>query len=838
MNLFIILILATITHNAHAFIGSPAPPGSPTFTTSHFSGSQNCSICHNGLVDNTGADVSIITDWSSTMMANASRDPFWRAKVRSQLARSPNLQTVINDKCTKCHAPMANTQAKKDGTLATQTIFDGGILSAGHAKHNAAMDGVSCTLCHQIPNSFALGTLGGMSGNYTINDSRIVYGPFAAAGEPSLLVTQMANFSGYTPFYSPHIKESKLCASCHNLKTPYTDDAGNILSTTPESEFPEQTPYIEWEQSSYATQKSCQGCHMSRANGVKISAFYQPPLRDNFAIHDLVGANKLMLDIFNNNKTQLGVLSNNFAETISKTDVMLKSAATMSVIEQRGDTANMLDFTLKINSLTGHKLPTGYPSRRVILHVTVSNSQNQVVFESGKVNADGSVVGVDADVQNTLFEPHYDLITSADQVQVYEAIMGNNLGNVTYTLLRGKEYLKDNRILPLGFNKTTATSDVHVVGEAVNDANFIGGSDQIKYRLNLPTGNYTIKAELVYQTLSRAFANDLFSDTVTPEVVDFKTMFDNSPQKSSVIASLAFAGTVDTNGNGKSDIVWRNSSTGENHLYQMNGASYTDTVIDTVDPAWQIKGKGDYNGDGKTDILWRNTVTGINYIYQMNGAVPTAVYLDTVSDLAWKIVGSGDFNADGKVDILWRNSDTGINYLYLMNATGYNAAYVNTVADQKWQIKGTGDYNGDRKADILWRNSDTGADYLFLMDGANVSGIKGIYTVADLNWDIKGSGDFNADGTIDILWRNSSTGDNYLFLMNNGDVSSINYIDTKADQAWQVQGTSDYNGDDRSDIFWRNAITGVNEVYFMNGAAAILANVSTVSGVWKIAYIP
>ena len=540
------------------FIGNPADAGDPAFSSTHFSGSQNCAMCHNGIVDNQNKDVSIITDWSSTMMANSSRDPFWRAKVRSEIARHPELQTVINDKCSKCHAPMANTQAKKDGSIASQTLFDGGILDVGHGKHNAAMDGVSCTLCHQIPATPALGTLATMSGNYTVNDTKTIFGPYGGPGDTALFTMPMMMHTGYTPTYGAHIKDSKLCASCHNLKTPYVDENGTVLSTTPESEFPEQTPYMEWEQSSYVSQKSCQGCHMSRTDGVKISTMGMSGLRNNFAIHDLVGANKLMLDILSNNKTQLGVLSNNFPETIAKTDVMLKGAATVTVTEQR-DTAGALDFTLQINSATGHKLPTAYPSRRAIVHVTVTNALNQVVWESGKVNADGRIEGVDADENGVTFEPHYDQITSEDQVQVYEAIMGNNLGEVTYTLLRGKEYLKDNRILPTGFNKASVPSDVRVVGAALSDTNFIGGSDQISYQIGgLPTGNYTIKAELIYQTLSHAFAEDLFSDTTTPEVVDFKTMFDASTQKSTVIASAEFADTViepviDTDGDGVAD---------------------------------------------------------------------------------------------------------------------------------------------------------------------------------------------------------------------------------------------------------------------------------------------
>ncbi|WP_049794576.1 dockerin type I domain-containing protein [Methylomonas methanica] len=542
------------------FVGDPADPGDPAFTTSHFSGSQNCAMCHNGIVDNQNQDVSIVTDWSSTMMANSTRDPFWRAKVRSEIAKHPQLEAVINDKCSKCHAPMASTEAQKDGSIAGQTLFDGGILDAGHTQHDAAMDGVSCTLCHQIPATPALGTLSTMSGNYTVNDNKTIFGPFGGPGDTALFPNPMIMHTGYTPTYGAHIKDSKLCASCHNLKTPYVDENGTVLSTTPETEFPEQTPYMEWEQSSYVSQKSCQACHMTHTDGVAISTMpmWLGP-RNNFAVHDLVGGNKLMLDILNSNKAQLGALSNNFPETIAKTDAMLKSAATLELVAQ-GSTANALDFTLKVNSTTGHKLPTAYPSRRAILHIAVLNGQNQAVWESGKVNADGSVEGVDADDNGNTFEPHYEQITAEDQVQVYEAIMGNNEGEVTYTLLRGKEYLKDNRILPPGFDKTAVPADVRVVGAALSDSNFVGGSDQIAYLIGgLPAGNYTVKAELVYQTLSRAFAEDLFSDTTTPEVVDFKTMFDASTQKSTVIASVEFAGSVvtppasDTDGDGVPD---------------------------------------------------------------------------------------------------------------------------------------------------------------------------------------------------------------------------------------------------------------------------------------------
>ena len=65
------------------------------FTSTHFSGSQNCASCHNNIKDNTNADVSIESDWAATIMANSSKDPLWKAKVASELERNPHLEDVI-----------------------------------------------------------------------------------------------------------------------------------------------------------------------------------------------------------------------------------------------------------------------------------------------------------------------------------------------------------------------------------------------------------------------------------------------------------------------------------------------------------------------------------------------------------------------------------------------------------------------------------------------------------------------------------------------------------------------------------------------------------------------
>src|ERR1700716_3811647 len=88
----------------------------------------------------------------------------------------------------------------------------------------------------------------------------------------------------------------------------------------------------------------------------------------------------------------------------------------------------------------------------------------------------------------------------------------------------------------------------------------------------------------------------------------------------------------------------------------------------------------DFDGDCRSDILWRNTATGSDVIYFMNGlSIMSALTVDTVTDQAWQIQGIGDFDGDGKADILWRNTSTGDNFIYLMNGTTIKSSvYLNT----------------------------------------------------------------------------------------------------------------------------------------------------------------
>jgi len=303
----------------------------------------------------------------------------------------------------------------------------------------------------------------------------------------------------------------------------------------------------------------------------------------------------------------------------------------------------------------------------------------------------------------------------------------------------------------------------------------------------------------------------------------------DDPDENPVNVSLSGTGIVkvrgDFNGDNRSDILWRNVVSGENYLYPMDGLTilgsegYLRTVADL---SWGVAGIGDFDGDGRADVLWRNSSSGENYVYFMNGtAIAAEGYLRSVSDQSWQVAGVGDFNGDGKDDILWRNAVTGENYLYPMDGLTIlgTEGYLRTVADLSWQIAGVGDLDGDGKADVLWRNASTGENYLYPMDGLTIKPTEGyIRTVADQNWQMAGVGDYDGDGKADVLWRNDSTGENYLYPMDGTTIKPTEgYLRTVADLSWEVKGTGDYDGDGKADVLWRHAVSGANYLYPMDG---------------------
>ena len=142
----------------------------------------------------------------------------------------------------------------------------------------------------------------------------------------------------------------------------------------------------------------------------------------------------------------------------------------------------------------------------------------------------------------------------------------------------------------------------------------------------------------------------------------------------------------DFNGDGTSDILWRNTSSGEVDMWFINNGQHAGgTGVGFVPSVWQIAGTGDFNGDGTSDILFRNTSTGEvdNWLIQ-NGHFSGGANLGFVSSDT-RVVGTGDYNGDSKADILLQKTD-GTPQIWTVNATGTSVIATTTLANpgQNW----------------------------------------------------------------------------------------------------------------------------------------------------------
>ncbi|MCW8195693.1 hypothetical protein F6455_12930 [Proteobacteria bacterium 005FR1] len=497
-----------------------------------FETSDKCLACHNGLISPQGEDVSIGLDWQGSMMANSARDPYWHAAVRREVMDHPESQGAIEDECAACHMPMARYQSKAagdKGQIFTHLPF------SPRAPHQSllAEDGVSCAMCHQITDK-ELGSPQSFTGNFHVNTEQLtgersMFGPFEIeSGHQEI----MRSATGFIPQQGKHLQSSELCASCHTLYTHALKN-GEVVG-----ELPEQVPYLEWRHSAFANEQSCQDCHMPIVQEKTRVTSVLGEAREGLNRHTFRGGNFFMLGMLNRYADELAVEAPPQAmqAAIDRTlDYLQNSTARLQVSAVRG-ADGALDVTVNIENLAGHKLPSAYPSRRVWLHLQVRDRQGELLFESGRFNPDGSIVGNDNDKSPERFEPHYELIDSPDQVQIFEAIMADSDDQVTTGLLSAVRFTKDNRLLPRGFMKSTAATDIAVKGKAANDVNFSGGGDQVRYRIDSgnASGPYQIDVQLWYQPIAYRWAMNL-ADYNSEETNRFVRMYRSMSADSAVV---------------------------------------------------------------------------------------------------------------------------------------------------------------------------------------------------------------------------------------------------------------------------------------------------------------
>ena len=498
------VLLALALSQSHSISGA---------STDHkelFQTSDRCFACHNGLSTSTGEDVSIGLSWRPTMMANSARDPYWQASVRRETIDHPGSKAAIEDECATCHMPMARYQSKYEGKDAE--VFSRLAFGSNDRMDRFAQDGVSCSMCHQITQD-KLGTRESWVGGFVVDTTkskgeRAEYGPYKIEdGQNRIMRTSSG---GYRPTEGEHIRKSELCATCHTLITKALGPGGQVIG-----ELPEQMPYQEWLASEFRDKKSCQNCHMPAVEEETRVAVTLGLPRENMGRHSFVGGNFFMLRVLNANRNDLGVaaLPKEFEAAAARTIQHLREETAKVTIDQVVLAAGRLQTDLTIENLSGHKFPTAYPSRRAWLHFTVKDRNGRSIFESGAMNPNGSIQGNDNDANSDQFETHYNEITSPDQVQIYEDILVGANNIPTTGLLTAVRYIKDNRLLPRGFDKRAVEQEIAVQGEAGTDTNFIGGQDKIRYSIAVgdSQGPFQVEAEIWFQPISYRWAVNLKS---------------------------------------------------------------------------------------------------------------------------------------------------------------------------------------------------------------------------------------------------------------------------------------------------------------------------------------
>ncbi|MEM9907906.1 MAG: VCBS repeat-containing protein, partial [Cyanobacteria bacterium P01_D01_bin.44] len=425
------------------------------------------------------------------------------------------------------------------------------------------------------------------------------------------------------------------------------------------------------------------------------------------------------------------------------------------------------------NGLEGYEALTYFASGRVI-----KNETGNIFSASAKEGYAGFTnhsIDIDFDDLSSINPLTFDIDSFLEDIELtpvntqFPVLDANKGFTLTFDLKINEEDSDANRAgfslivisddrtkgIEIGFKEEGTNSDrVFAQNANLNAANTAGedssASLEIKndnqYSLTFLDNGYQLKANntLLLQGELRDYSFDPtnsdppFPSNVNPyETPNFVFFGDNTDQgyadftlgKISVEledgnSPVDFPAQPDFNNDQRADLVWRNTTTGKNALWYMDGATVNSKLlINTVDnPNWQIEGVGDFNTDGNSEIVWRNYQNGLNVIWFMNGGtLESTTSIDQVISLDWQIEAVGDLDNNGSDDLIWRNYQNGKNAIWFMNEdTVASKISIDSVTNPNWDIEGVGDFNGNGKLELVWRNYQNGKNAFWSMDGSTV----------------------------------------------------------------------------------------------------------------------
>lgn len=447
-----------------------------------FQSAELCSYCHGNSQyvfdpDTGGIDTNFTSQnephflWSGSMMAQAARDPIFRAALTIAEQDAPG----VGEFCWRCHSPTAWLEGRSQP-------YDGSNF------HSIDLQGVTCDNCHRMVDPLSEegrslvdrpvpGTGNGM---YVISPDTAKRGPLHDA---------VANHEW---LFSDYHNQSQLCGSCHEVSNPL--HASNKDTQKPFQYTQIARTFSEWELSYYSKQGkggSCQSCHMPPREG-RTCGYDFAPVR-NLHTHGFAGSNYWALEIlpmfWNYDEREWDALQAGKYRALQT----LRRAAKLTIVQypKAGQ-----PLVVRVTNLTGHKLPTGDPeARRMWLHVQFFNTQGQLIGESGAYDFQSGILNYD------------------ENAKVYESKPGILGEGPTYHLVLNNTFFKDNRIPPRGFrNAAFARRKMAPVGATYADGQYW---DDTAYQV--PAGTARIEVKLYYQVITKEYIEFLRSANTTDD---------------------------------------------------------------------------------------------------------------------------------------------------------------------------------------------------------------------------------------------------------------------------------------------------------------------------------
>jgi hypothetical protein len=461
-------------------------------------------------------------------------------------------------------------------------------------------DGVSCAVCHHIANENP-DDPSTFTGKFQVGPPTEIYGPYPSGpgdvkvGE-NVIPRPMKNALGITPLFGAQTQGPTVCASCHTIVLPVYDANGNQVTDSggnPKTEF-EQTTYLEWLNSSYAptgsSPENCQFCHMpNNYKGVPMefkianmedSTYPRVPittgdatlpadelilqLRSPYSRHQLSGVNLFALEMFDQFRTDLGLIKkdlmlpaedqdivNTHQAAIDGATMLAQTATAQVVVGTPTKSGGNLQADVTVTNLAGHNLPSGVSFRRAFLDFQVLDASGNVLWESGATDANGVITDTPpgpgtpgnqlvteffSPTQQTI-QPHFwtgNPITSDKQVQIYEEQVQDPQGQFTTSFLALDKPIKNNRIQPLGRSSTGPNADITAPEGTGADPSYKNGCgcSQVRYQIPLTpalANAAKVQATLYYQSIPPYYLRQRAENATGPDtqrLINFVSQLD------------------------------------------------------------------------------------------------------------------------------------------------------------------------------------------------------------------------------------------------------------------------------------------------------------------------